>query len=151
MDPHEKKQDEEPLVDFKRLRKFVIYPALALLGLWLCSVWLPEAFTGFSINRARNAEIAPLVEKAKALGLTYETVLADPAGAEGKPVVWCVQNRDPHGVTVDGNGAKRLSVSNYPRMPLFMGDKHRACIPMILLVEKPVPGRPVPVFFRDVP
>jgi len=138
---------QEPLVNVKQLKKYVIYPLLAVFGLWFCYLWLAPAFHGLSVNRARNQEIAPLLKQAKAAGLTYEWVFKNPAGAEGKPVIWCVQNRGELDVTVDGDANKRLTVSNYPRMPKFSGSKHEACTPMLLVLEKAAPGRPVPVFF----
>ena len=149
MDTQEKGRRADPVVNYKQLRKFVVYPALALIGLWVCSLWLPDAFIGLSINRNRIEKIAPLLEKAKDLKLTYEQVLADPAGAEGKPVTWCVQNRGEQSVTVDGDGNKPLAVSNYARMPLFTGSKHQACTVMLLLLEKTAPGRPVSVYFKE--
>jgi hypothetical protein len=136
-------------VNYKQLRKFVIYPVMAVIGLWAGSLWLPDVFTGLSISHTRSEAISPLLEKAKELGLTYEKVLADPAGAEGKPVIWCVQNRSQEAVTLDGDENKRLAVSNHARMPLFTGSKHQACTPMLLLLEKTAPGGPVTVYFKE--
>ncbi len=136
-------------MNYKQLRKFVVYPVMAVIGLSVCYIWLPDVFIGLSINRSRTEGMAPLLEKAKELKLTYEKVLADPAGAEGKPVIWCVQNREESKVTVDGDETRRLAVSNHPRMPLFMGSKHQACTPMLLLLEKTAPGGPVTVYFKE--
>lgn len=149
MDTEKKDRHADPVVNYKQLRKFVVYPVLAGIGLWTGSLLLPDVFTGLSINRRRLEGMAPLLEKAKDLKLTYEQVLADPAGAEGKPVTWCVQNRGEEHVTVDGNGNKRLAVSNHARMPLFTGSKHQACTVMLLILEKAAPGRPVTVFFKE--
>jgi hypothetical protein len=148
-DEEEKQGVEEPLVNFRQLRKFVIYPLLAAFGLWLCYIWLVPAFSGFKLDRSADPGTAALVRQAKDAGLTYEKVLADPAGAEGKFVVWCVQNRTQTAVTVDGDENKRLAVSNYFNMPAVSGSKHQSCEPMLLLVEKKVAGRPVTVFFKE--
>ncbi len=149
MNTENKKPLEEPLVNFRQLRKFVIYPLLAVFGLWFCYLWLGPAFYGLTVNRTRNREIAPLLKQAKAAGLTYEMALADPARSEGNPVIWCVQNRGELEVTADGNGTKHITVTNYPAMPLFTGSKHEACTQMLLVVEKPEAGRPVTVFFKE--
>lgn len=149
MNTVEKDRGGEPLVNFRNLRRFFVYPVLAVLVVWFGSIWLPDVFTGLSINRDRMNDLSPLLEKAGTFGLTYEKVLADPASAEGKPVTWCVRNRSSFDVVADGDENKRLAVSNYPAMPLFSGSKHEACTRMLLLVEKAVPGRPVPVFFKE--
>lgn len=151
METNEKNRSKEPLVDFKRLRLFVVYPALGLLGLWFCYLWLVPAFYGLTVAMGRKAELSPLLKQAKAARLDYEQVLAAPAASEGKPVIWCVRNRSEHDVTVEGKDNKRLVVSNYPGMPIYMGSKHQACTPMLLIVEKAAPGRPVTVFFKDAP
>ncbi len=149
MDGEEKKTGGGPWVDFKRLRLFVLYPLLGIIGLGFCYLWLGPAFRGLTAARARQADISPLLERARAAALTYEEALADPAGSEGKFAVWCVQNRAETAVTVDGDEKKRLAVSNYARMPLVSGSKHQACEPMLLLVEKKEAGRPVTVFFEE--
>jgi len=138
-----------PWVDFKRLRLFVMYPLLTAVGLWLCYVWLVPAFSGFTLDRSGDPGTASLVRQAKDVGLTYEKVLADPAAAEGKFVVWCLQNRGETAVTVDGDEKKRLAVSNYFNMPLVSGSKHQSCEPMLLMVEKKAAGRPLAVFFKE--
>lgn len=138
-----------PWVDFKRLRLFVVYPLLTVFGLWLCYVWLVPAFSGFAIDRSWDQETASLVRQAKDAGLTYEKVLAAPAGAEGKFVVWCVQNRARTAVLVDGYENKRLAVSNYYNMPAVYGSKHQSCEPMLLMVEKKAAGQPVTVVFKE--
>jgi hypothetical protein len=145
----EEKRPPEPLVNWKRLRRFAGYPALAVFAAYVCYIWLVPAFRGFTLDRVLYPETGPLQRQARELGLTYEKVLAAPAGAEGQPVVWCVQNRAPLEVNVDGDAARRLSVSNYADMPLFSGNKHQACAPMLLVVLKAAPGRPVPVVFRE--
>jgi len=149
MTGEEKKTGGEPWVDFKRLRLFVVYPVLAAFGLWLCYIWLVPAFSGFRLDRSADPGTASLVRQAKDSGLTYEKVLANPAAAEGKFVVWCVQNRGGGEVTVEGDEHKRLSVSNHVAMPKFSGDKHSSCTPMLLLVETASPGNPVIVFFKE--
>ncbi|MDD5209715.1 MAG: hypothetical protein PHV36_10040 [Elusimicrobiales bacterium] len=141
------KQREMPLVNFKQLRKFVIYPGLAVAGFFLFYSWI---FPAFYATMTRPAGETSLREKAEELGLTYDKVLADRAGAEGKPVIWCVQNRSLEAVTLDGNANKRLDVSNYARMPIFTGSKHESCTRMLLLLEKGAPGRPVTVFFKEI-
>jgi len=144
------KSGAEPLVNYKRLRMFVLYPLAAALCLGFLYLWLPPAFTGFSIKRQRSEAIAPLLEKAKQLALKYQNVLAAPGAGEGLPVIWCVQNRGELAVSVDGDSGKPLYVSNYPAMPLYSGSKHQACAPMLLILEKQKPGRPITVFFKEV-
>lgn len=136
-------------MDFKQLRKYVVYPLLVVVGLGFLNLWLPNAFIGLSINRERMAAISPMMKKAKALGLTYKMVLEKPYSYEGEPVTWCVRNRGVQDVTVNGEENKPLTVSNHPAMPVYMGSKHQACTPMLLLVEKGAPGRPVPVYFKE--
>lgn len=151
MNTESKTPSEEPLVNSRQLRKFVIYPFLAVLGAWFCYLWLGPAFYGLTVKQTRNREIEPLLKQAKAGGLTYEIALAGPTGLDGKPVFWCIRNRSEYDVTVEGKGDRRLVVSNYPAMPIFMGSKHAACTPMLLILEKSAPGSTVKVFFKDAP
>ncbi len=136
----------EPLVNFRNLKKFVIYPVLALAALYLLPLWLGPAFDGFRMSLDRRGEISPLVAQAREDAITYGQAVA---GASGRYVVWCVQNRDEWDVTVDGDRAKRVGVSNYAAMPRYTGNKHQACVPMLLLLEKPAAGEKVRVFFKE--
>lgn len=144
----EKPPYEGPLVDVKRLKTLVFYPVLAAAALAAVYLWLGPAFYGLTVARERRSELAPLLEKARELGLKYEAASSGPAGT---PVFWCVQNRDEWNVTVEGDTAKRIKVSNYPAMPRFTGSKHEPCSPMLLILEKPEAGEKVRVFFKEAP
>ncbi|OGR79122.1 MAG: hypothetical protein A2X32_11420 [Elusimicrobia bacterium GWC2_64_44] len=134
-------------VNWRRLPLLGLGVLGALFGFYLLMLWLVPAWNGYRVASGRRAELAPLVEKARALDLKYENAAA--AGLGGTPVIWCVQNRGEHVVTVDGDPAKPLYVPNYPAMPAYSGSKHQACTPMLLLLENRAPGRPVTVFFKE--
>ncbi|MDD2805018.1 MAG: hypothetical protein PHV33_05650 [Elusimicrobiales bacterium] len=130
------KTGRDRLVDFRRLRLFVLYPLGALCGAYLLSFWLGPALDGFRIARDKGVQLRPLLEQARADRINYAQAAAEGAPA-GKYVEWCVQNRSLTEVTVEGDAARRLIVSNYPSMPVYTGNKHQACIPMLLQLEKP--------------
>ena len=134
-------------IDWKRMPLLALYVLAALYGVYLLSLWLVPALTGFQIASGRKAEIAPLVKQARADGITYERAAAPDLA--GKYAVWCVQNRGEASVTVDGDARKPLRVSNYRFMPAFSGSKHEACTPMLLLLQGPAEGAGVRVSFKE--
>lgn len=87
---------------------------------------------------ARRGEIrrlSPLVAEAKSLRLTYDGVVKSPETSAGKPAVWCLQNRGKDAVYYEGDESKRIEVvSGY--MPEFHGDKHAACVNMLVVVRR---------------
>lgn len=135
-------------VDWRRLPLLGLGVLAALFGLYLLALWLVPAWSGFRMAGDRRSELAPLLEKARGLDLKYENAPAVP-GPGGTPVVWCVQNRSEHAVSVDGDANKPLYVTNYPAMPAYSGSKHQACTPMLLLLEERAPGNRVAVFFKE--
>ncbi len=123
-------------VDWRRLPVLALAVVGAIFCCYLLALWLVPAFSGFRLARERGTQLRPLLEQARADRITYAQASAAGAPA-GKYVEWCVQNRSLTGVTVEGDSARRLIVSNYPSMPVYTGNKHQACIPMLLQLEKP--------------
>ncbi|KAF0127664.1 MAG: hypothetical protein FD189_1448 [Elusimicrobia bacterium] len=114
----------------KRLKRFVLCPTAGLAAIFLLVLWLgPLLRTSPELKEYRR-----MLGEAEELGLTYESALADPGSAAGKPVLWCVQNRGADMVTAGGDPGRRLRVVNHTEMPVFAGGKHFACTDMLLTV-----------------
>ncbi|MDA8131209.1 MAG: hypothetical protein M0025_12025 [Elusimicrobia bacterium] len=140
---------QDRYVDMRQLRKFVLYPLAALSGAYVLYIWLGPALTGARISLDRYSDLSPLVRQAREDSFTYGQAAAYGDSLAGKYAIWCVQNREEWNVTVDGDPGKRLNVSNYPAMPVYTGNKHQACVPMLLLLEKSGTDARVRVFFKE--
>lgn len=106
--------------------------AAAVVGVILLAAWLVSLYPSFTANRRALKEIEPYLREAKSLGLEYDAVLAGGDKYKDKSALWCVQNRGEEAVSTQG---KRLAVTNYPAMPMVMGDKHAGCSDMLLKIE----------------
>lgn len=104
----------------------------ATVGVILLAAWLVSLYPSFMQNRRALKEIEPYLREAKSLGLEYDAVLAGDGKYRDKSVLWCVQNRGEDAVSSQG---KRLAVTNYPAMPMVIGDKHAGCADMLLKIE----------------
>ncbi|HAF96194.1 MAG: hypothetical protein A2X34_10260 [Elusimicrobia bacterium GWC2_51_8] len=132
----ESEEEKLPIIKWETVGKFNVYLFLMLVVCALLYYWIKPILPAFTERRERMEEIKPLRTEAKALLLTYEKALENPSAAIDKPVLWCVQNREEHAVSVGGAERKRLKVLNYPAMPLFLGSKHSACAEMLLVVTE---------------
>lgn len=113
------------------------FPGL-LLGGWLGAVFGPEGMPlhgPFELRASRLAN-APLLSEARRLGLTHDTVTADPAAALGKPVAWCVGSVDGERGRV-GNRAiwPVLWSARSPELRTNIGGSAGYCFETLAIVE----------------
>lgn len=73
----------------RQARVFALGAAVGIVAAVLAA-GLPKAIVNWQDRRQQKQAMAPLVERARSLGLSYEAVLAAPAEHLEKPVVWCV-------------------------------------------------------------
>jgi len=105
------------------------------IGAVLYGLWIGPAVSSFSSERAKRKTIAPLINEAKSLKISYDSALSSPDQTTGKPVIWCIQNRGENAVTYEGNPNKRIIPSPEGDMPLFYGSKHSTCENMLLIIQ----------------
>ncbi len=86
-----------------------LFPALLLAG-YLASLRAGDVAGGFLDRFHERSVNAPLLARARALNLDYETVAAAPRSYVGKPVVWCV----------DTPAANASYVSSRPSWPVAL-------------------------------
>ncbi len=89
----------------------------------------------FKARMARKARSAILIREAKELGLTYESVLAAPAKAMEKPVVWCLKRRSAQEVFYKGNGWERIYIKNPRAMYDISGSRHETCRDTLVIIK----------------
>lgn len=85
----------------------------------ICAVVsLPAVFAaGFAAAALATREAEPeRVKEARALGLSYEEVLADPAAAKDKPVLWCIDH-PALGYAYAGNPSRPVILENDAALP----------------------------------
>jgi|GEM_PF-3304886 len=102
--------------------------------LFLLSLWLKSAFVSSEAVREQNKKTSPLVNEAKMLKITYESVMAYPYQTIGKPAIWCIRNTGDSNIFYEGDESKRISVTG-DKMPLFHGDKHSPCTDMLVIIQ----------------
>lgn len=78
-------------INFRNIAAAVMGLVILAPLLFAAVMWSSRLAPAMKGRLARKAAIAPLVKEARRLGLTYETALADPYGAVGKPAVWCLR------------------------------------------------------------
>jgi len=110
----------------------VLLIAVVVLG---AVVWMKTLAPGFKAGLAEKARHAPLLRQAGELGLTYETVLADPAKAVGKPAVWCLRRSGAEGALYDGREDKPVYIVNAGRMPSSYGTMRQTCTRTLVTIK----------------
>jgi len=108
--------------------------AAALLGALV--IWTLNLAPSFRARRAANAAIAGRLKEAKALGLTYESALAAPEKALGKPALWCLRRGDLDRTYYNGEEGKPVYIKNSGRMPSTVNytGKHQNCADALLTI-----------------
>lgn len=89
--------EDRPVISLKNIAVAVGAFALVAPLLLVALMWSSKLAPAMKTRMAKKAAIAPLVKEAKALGLTYESALADPKLAVGKPAVWCLRRVSAQG------------------------------------------------------
>lgn len=120
------------LSDIAALLSGVLLIAVVVLG---AVVWMKTLAPGFKTVLAEKARNAPLLKQAGELGLTYETVLADPAKAVGKPAVWCLRRSGAEGALYQGKEDQPLFISNSAGMPRNYGTMHQTCVKTLVTIK----------------
>lgn len=90
---------------------------LAFMLLALFGALARQLTPAFRARLEKKAASAPLRREARKLGLTYEAVLAAPAAALGKPVLWCMAKRQSGPALYGGLGDKPVLITNPEAMP----------------------------------
>lgn len=89
----------------------------------------------FKARMAKKARSTILIREARELDLTYESVLAAPAKAMGKPAVWCLKRRSAQEVYYKGNGVERVYIKNPREMYDNSGSRHQSCIDTLVRIK----------------
>lgn len=123
-------------VKLKNIAGLLAGAVLASVLLLAAAMWAETLVPAYKARRSRKERIAPLAAQAKELGLTYESVLAAPAKAVGKPAVWCLR-RISQGETLY-QGREDLPV--YMESPYGMSNRssstHQTCTETLLTITK---------------
>lgn len=127
-------------------RKAVKLGAVAVLGALalVCVPWHQAAR-----RRDEARALAPLVLEAERLGLDYSAVLAAPATARGKPVLWCIDNivrqedeKPVYTTYTEGRPSQPIVWSNPEAAPSSMSATSGGrCLKMLATVDGAAEGR----------
>lgn len=120
------------LTSIASLLSGVLLIAVVVLG---AVIWGQTLAPGFKARLAEKARNAKLAKQAGELGLTYETVVADPAGAVGKPAVWCLRKTGPDAALYQAREDKPVYISNAGRMPKSYGAARQTCTNTLVTVK----------------
>jgi len=105
------------------LATVVIVPVIAILTLNT-----REAASGLKARLAAKAAISASAKEARALGLTYDSVLTAPAAALGKRAVWCLSSaaKGPR-VFYEGKENKPVYITNRTAIPEYPLPSRATC------------------------
>lgn len=76
---------------------------------------------------AQRAAAAPLLREAARLAITYESALAAPGAAVGKPALWCLRDAGGGRTLYNGDESRPVYISNPASLPAPAGSIHRGC------------------------
>ena len=105
--------------------------AAALLGTLV--IWTMNLAPRFKTRMGRKAAIAPMIKEAKELNITYESALAAPTKAVGKPALWCLRKGTGDLSYYNGNEQQTVHITNQRRMPQN-GSTHQSCTEALLTI-----------------
>lgn len=149
--------ENKPAISYKNIitavGAFVIVAPLLLAGV----MWSSKLAPAMKARLARKAASAPLIKEARDLDLTYESVLADPKRASGRPAVWClrrVMRQGSYGGVAgpapaapasaasnfletyyDGDENRSVYITNQERMYRMAGSSHQGCVKTLVTVK----------------
>ena len=109
-----------------------VLAAVLVLG---AAIWAQTFVPAFRARMARKAQNAPLMKEARELGLTYDSVLAAPAKAVGKPAVWCLRRITPWETLYKGEEGKSVYVENPHGMSNPSGSMHQTCTETLVTIK----------------
>lgn len=110
----------------------VLLIAVVVLGAVIWGETLAPGFRNRLAEKSRNAKLA---KQAGELGLTYESVLADPAKALDKPAVWCLRGTGAEEAFYEGKEDKAVYIANSGRMPKNYGTMRRTCVDTLVTIK----------------
>ena len=100
------------------------------------AMWAEKLVPAFRARQARKARNAPMIEQAGKLGLTYDSVLADPERAVGKPAVWCLTKMTPWKMLYQGSEGKPVYIENPHGMSKVIGQaQDQTCTDTLLTIK----------------
>ncbi|HCC47337.1 MAG TPA: hypothetical protein DEQ38_04360 [Elusimicrobia bacterium] len=109
--------------------------ALAAAVLGSALLLAARLWPSFQARTAKREATAVMVKEAKALGLTYETVVAAPAQAMGKPALWCLRRSGADEALYKGQEKNRLRITNPAAMYNYSGSSHQACVDTVVTIQ----------------
>ena len=110
----------------------VLLIAVVVLGAVIWGKTLAPGFRDTLAGKARNGQ---MIKQARELGLTYETVLADPAKAVGKPAVWCLRKTGAATALYQAKEDKPLYFANPQSLPKYYGTMRQTCYDTLVTVK----------------
>ena len=149
--------ETKPVISYKNIitavGAFVIVAPLLLAGV----MWSSKLAPAMKTRMARKAASAPLIKEARDLGLTYESALADPKRASGRPAVWCLRRVIRQGsyggvagpapaapasasgnfleTYYDGKEDKSVYITNPGRMYDMASSSHHGCVKTLVTIK----------------
>ena len=109
----------------------VLAAVLALVA----AMWAQTLVPAFRARLARKAQNAPLMKEARELGLTYDSVLAAPAKAVGKPAVWCLRRITPWETLYQGKEGQSVYIENPHGMSNPSNSMRQTCTDTLLTIK----------------
>ncbi len=124
-----------PKPDLKKVLLLTVGIASVTVILFFVSLYLYGLVPSFRSWRAHKAASAALIAEAKRLALTYDSILADPKAAMGKPAVWCLKRTSPYQAFLEDNGRKLVRIANPHAMYSTSGSTHQGCIDTLVTIS----------------
>lgn len=109
-----------------------VLAAVLVLG---AVMWAQTFVPAYKARMARKARNAPLLKEARELGLTYNSVLAAPARAVGKPAVWCLRRINPWETLYKGEEGKSVYIDNPHGISNPSGSMHQTCTETLVTIK----------------
>ena len=149
--------ENKPVISYKNILAavgaFVIVAPLLLAVV----MWGGKLAPAMKARMARKAASAPLIKEAGELALTYESVLADPKAASGRPAVWCLRRVIRQGTFggvpgpapaapasaaknfletyYDGNENRSVYIVNPEKMYRMASSSHQGCVKTLVTIK----------------
>lgn len=122
-------------ISFKNIGGAILLAVVFCFCLLLIVVNADNLTRGFRARSARKAANELLIRQAAELGLTYDSVVSNPAGAVGQPALWCLRKVAAQEMLYQGKEDKPVYITNPQRMrqnPLM----HKTCIDTLVTIRK---------------
>lgn len=127
--------DIKQAVSLKNIAVLTGGAVLAAVLVAAAAIWAQTLVPAFKARQARKAHNAPLIKEAGKLALTYDSVLAGPAQAVGKPAVWCLRRINPWQTLYQGKEGKLVYIENPHGMSNPGGSMHQTCTDTLVRIK----------------